>query len=171
MLTVVSAAAIGRSCSASNNADVVSDAIGEYSILELRICVATMLGQHYDLWRLIGCVPAHIFCTAQLLHKLIFTCLVFKIKIPHHLLHKWLSLHTKFALHLDVVHWGCQANMVWDQYCTLTCLVSLIPYQYLWQFSVGMHLLSSIITNIKQVFITDCDQQIAHHNVLLHLLD
>ena len=44
MLTVVAAAAIGRSCSAGNKADIDSGAIlvvvGEYSIIELRIHVA-----------------------------------------------------------------------------------------------------------------------------------
>ena len=46
MLTVVAAAAIGRSCSAGNKADVESDAVivvdGEYSIIELRIRVAML---------------------------------------------------------------------------------------------------------------------------------
>ena len=43
MLTVVAAAAISRSCSAGNKADVESGAVvvvGEYSIKELRIRVA-----------------------------------------------------------------------------------------------------------------------------------
>ena len=40
MLIVVTAAAIGRSCLAGNKADLESGAIGEYSIIELRIRVA-----------------------------------------------------------------------------------------------------------------------------------
>ena len=43
MWTVVTAAAIGRSCSAGNKADIESGAVvvvGEYSIIELCICVA-----------------------------------------------------------------------------------------------------------------------------------
>ena len=40
MLTVVAVAAIGRSCSAGNKADVESGAVGEYSIIELCIRVA-----------------------------------------------------------------------------------------------------------------------------------
>ena len=40
MLTVVAAAAIGGSCSAGNKVDVESGAVGEYSIIELRIRVA-----------------------------------------------------------------------------------------------------------------------------------
>ena len=46
MLTVVDAAAIGRSCSAGNTADIESGAVvvvGEYSIIELRIHVAIMI--------------------------------------------------------------------------------------------------------------------------------
>ena len=42
MLTVVTAAAVGKSCSAGSKADVESGAVvvGEYSIIELRIHVA-----------------------------------------------------------------------------------------------------------------------------------
>ena len=46
MLTVVAAAAIGRSCLAGNKADVESGAIvvvGEYSIIELCIRVAIVM--------------------------------------------------------------------------------------------------------------------------------
>ena len=46
MLTVVDAAAIGRSCLAGNKVDVERGALGEYSIIELLIRVAIMTSRY-----------------------------------------------------------------------------------------------------------------------------